>query len=99
MVKISGIIFDSAGEIRGVTFWNDAAARLFNSDAATLAGMWENCGEQEGKNTFLEEPDANSGVEFRFLCRLKLYQPPGGDRARARVDINVDHAELIAEAR
>ena len=97
-VRINGVIYDSRGELRGVIFWNDAAEVLFQSDAATLLGLWEGCDQEQQKKAFLETLDRHSDREFKFFCRVKLFQPTGANRDRARVDINVDTVDPVIDA-
>jgi hypothetical protein len=96
-MKITGVIYDNQGELKNVTFWNDAAQELFPVDAATLLGIWEGCEDPEQKKIFLDTLNTNTKMEFKFCCRMKLFQPSGGDRARARVDINVDTVEPLID--
>ena len=83
--KLWVTVTDETGHFGATMF---RAARAFTAaDVETMMGLWEKCGDEEGRTIFLDRLNTHAEEELSLVCSAKVWEPQGDKEQRFEVII------------
>ena len=89
-MMVNACLCDNGTEIP-VTLHGEATREIFQMDAGTFKGLWEDCDSQEGQTNLVALLNANLRIKYVLQGDIKLWVSIS--KTQKRVDININAAE------
>ena len=90
-IKYTVTLADEHGEIPYATVWNEAARTILQRTGIEVVALWENCGEPDGKRSFIDAVNGNADKDMEFTCEISAWKNNGG---KFVPQLNVNRAEM-----
>ena len=90
-LKVKATLCDDGTEIP-VTLWSEPCREIFQTDAGTLQGLWEECESQEGKTALIDALNANLTKKYTFQGVIKAWMH-GKGKGQCQIQVSINAAE------
>jgi len=77
-IKYTATLADGHGEIPFATIWNDASRNILQHTGSEIVALWENCGELDGRCSFIDVVNENAGKAMEFTCDISVWKNNSG---------------------